>query len=69
MSQVIQQRELKQEGRMAVSIPDAAYTLSVSENHIRNLIERGKLKRVSLGRRVLVTMESIKSLLSEQQVA
>lgn len=55
--------------RMAVSIPDAAWTLSVSENHVRNLIERGQLKRVSLGRRVLVTMESIKALLSEQAAA
>jgi excisionase family DNA binding protein len=55
--------------RLAVSIPDAARVLSVSENHIRNLIERGQLRRVSLGRRVLVPMDSIRALLNEQQVA
>lgn len=59
----------RQGERMAVSIPDAAWALSVSENHVRNLIDRGQLKRVSLGRRVLVTMESIKALLSEQAAA
>lgn len=59
----------RQAERLVVSIPDAAWTLSVSENHVRNLIERGQLKRVSLGRRVLVTTESIKALLSEQAAA
>lgn len=71
MEQVQQSRDLKQDGRLAVSIPDAAWSLSVSENHVRNLIERGQLKKVSLGRRVLVTMESIKALLTgdDQQAA
>lgn len=66
------ERQNQQQGyqeRMAVSIPDAAWTLSVSENHVRNLIERGQLKRISLGRRVLVTMDSIKALLSKQEAA
>jgi len=58
-----------QHERLALSIPDTAWTLSVSENHVRNLIDRGQLKRVSLGRRALVTMDSIKALIREQQAA
>lgn len=69
MDQQIQESGRQQDERMVVSIPDAAWKLSVSENHVRNLIERGQLKRISLGRRVLVTMESIKALLNTQQAA
>lgn len=64
-----QEASRERDERMAVSIPDAAWRLSVSENHVRNLIERGQLKRINLGRRVLVTTESIRALLHPEQAA
>jgi excisionase family DNA binding protein len=69
MESPVQDRTSQRTERMVVSISDVAWTLSVSENHVRNLLARGELKRVNLGRRVLVTTESIKALLATQQAA
>jgi helix-turn-helix protein len=51
--------------RMAYSIPDAAWVLGdVSANHVRNLISGGALDKVRIGRRVMVSADSIKRLLA-----
>jgi len=52
--------------KLAYSIPDAAYVLGeVSLNHVRNLIRDKKLDYVRIGRRVLVTADSIRRLLAD----
>ncbi|HAF13093.1 MAG TPA: hypothetical protein DCK93_01375 [Blastocatellia bacterium] len=50
--------------KMLYSIPDAAWVLgNVSQNHVRDLLNEEVLDRVRIGRRVMVTAESIKRLL------
>jgi len=48
--------------RLAYSIPEAARALSVSQNHIRNLLKSKTLDRVKIGRRVTVTAASLRRL-------
>jgi excisionase family DNA binding protein len=50
--------------KILLSITDAAYALSVSPNHVRDLIAEGVLHKVNLGRRVLVTVASIELFIS-----
>jgi hypothetical protein len=60
MSETEQERPEK----MVYSIPDTAWVLGdVSQNHVRNLIEEKVLDKIQIGRRVMVTAESIKRLL------
>lgn len=49
--------------RWAYSIEDAAHLLSVSQNHIRNLIKNKTLDRVRVGRRVTITAASLRRLI------
>jgi hypothetical protein len=51
--------------RMAYSIPDAAWVLGdVSQNHVRNLLGAKVLDKIQIGRRVMVSADSIKRLLA-----
>jgi len=50
---------------LAITIPDAAKRLSVSERTIRRLIERGELRAVRVGRVWRVPMEALRDYLSE----
>ncbi len=51
--------------KLAYSIPDTAWVLGdVSENHVRNLLDAKVLEKVRIGRRVLVSADSIKRLLA-----
>ena len=53
---------LSLEGRVTTSIAHAAEVLDVGESTVRNLIRDKKLKSISLGRRRVVSVESIKKL-------
>jgi excisionase family DNA binding protein len=53
---------------LAITIPDAAKRLSVSERTIRRLIERGELRAVRVGRVWRVPMEALRDYLSGSQV-
>ena len=49
---------------IATSVNDAAKALSVGRTSIYVLIREGRLKTVKLGRRTLITTESIRGLIS-----
>jgi excisionase family DNA binding protein len=49
----------------AVSIAQAAVFLGVSESGIRNAVRRGDLRAVRFGKRVLVSRESLESVMKE----
>jgi excisionase family DNA binding protein len=49
-----------QSERLAVSIKEAAWRVSVSPSFLRLEISRGKLRSVRLGRRVLISESEIK---------
>lgn len=51
--------------KMAVKIPEAAAMLGISQNSVRRLITRGKLRAVRVLRHVLVPISEIERLLSE----
>lgn len=62
MSQNTQTRTISPNiDRIAVSVPDAALSIGVSESEIWRIIARGKLQTCKLGRRRLVLYESLKS--------
>lgn len=50
---------------IATSINEAAKALSVGRTTIYELIKRGRLKTIKLGRRTLVTVESVRRLVEE----
>ena len=50
---------------VATSVNEAAKALSVGRTSIYVLIREGRLKTVKLGRRTLITTESIRSLISD----
>jgi excisionase family DNA binding protein len=56
------QNEQERPDRLAYSIQDAAHILSVSQNHIRNLLKNKTLERVRVGRRVTITAASLRRL-------
>jgi excisionase family DNA binding protein len=47
-----------------MSIAEAASTLSVSKDTVRRLIRSGKLRQIRISRRVLLSRESIASIIS-----
>lgn len=51
--------------RLLYSIQDAAWVLgNVSQNHVRDLIKEKVLDKVTIGRRVMVSADSIRRLLA-----
>lgn len=50
--------------RLLYSIKDAAWALSISPGHVRNLVDAGVLARVRMGRRILISAETIKNLIA-----
>jgi excisionase family DNA binding protein len=50
-----------------LSIAAAAHALAVSERHVRGLIERGEIRSVRLGRRVLVAITELDRIVSGQR--
>lgn len=52
--------------RLAVSIPMAAYKLSVSPRHVYTLIETGELKSFTSGRRRLISLGEIEKYIAER---
>lgn len=46
-------------GRRLLSIDETAHTLNVSGRHLRDLISRGQVRAVRIGRRVLVSREEV----------
>ena len=55
------------EGRIAVSVPEAAQALGgVSENTIWNLLRQGALPRLKVGRRTLIPVWSIEEFADSQ---
>ena len=51
--------------RFAYSVPEAAAQLSVSKNHLWKLIERGVVRQVRLGGRVVVPASELDRVLEE----
>lgn len=49
----------------ALSIPEAAKRLGISRGHVYNLIDRGEIRRVKLGRRALIPVSEIERLLAD----
>lgn len=49
-----------------LSIEQTQNLLGVSENTVRRLIERGRLRQVKIGRRVVIPAESIRALLADE---
>jgi excisionase family DNA binding protein len=60
----MEQEKLKVE-RLAWSIDEAAESIGCSPGHIRNLIERGELQSVKIGRRRVVCADSLRALLDK----
>lgn len=50
---------------IATSVNDAAKALSLGRTSIYALIKEGKLETVKLGRRTLIKVESIRSLIAD----
>lgn len=50
---------------IATTIKDAARALGVGKTHVYALIRQGRLEKLKLGRRTLVTIDSIRRLVSE----
>ena len=46
--------------RMALTIKESAAAIGVSPGHIRNHIKAGNLKKVKVGRRILITTEALR---------
>jgi excisionase family DNA binding protein len=51
--------------RLAIDVPSAAEMLSVSQKTIRRMLRDGRLRAVRVGRRVVVTLESLRRLVGE----
>jgi excisionase family DNA binding protein len=61
---VLNETEQSKPEKLAFSIPETAWVLGdVSQNHVRNLISEGSLRKVQIGRRVMVSADSIKQLI------
>jgi excisionase family DNA binding protein len=51
--------------KVVASIREASEALSLSRSRIYELIDQGKLRRVKIGRRALIPVESIRQLIEE----
>ncbi|WIA57632.1 helix-turn-helix domain-containing protein [Sphingobium sp. WTD-1] len=49
--------------RLSYSVTDAAHALGISERSIYNLIYGGKLRRMKIGRRVVIPAADLRSIL------
>ena len=63
MAAVTSQARFRLEDRLALSIPEAAQALGVSENHFRSLLP--ELPHVRLGNRVVIPVEALRKWLQE----
>jgi len=52
--------------RIAVSIQEAAKRLGISEPHFRPLIKEGKVRTVKIGRRILVSVQSLREFVDDK---
>jgi len=52
------------EAKMAFSARQAAKTLGISERHVRDMVNEGKIRTVRLGRRLLIPAEALRELLA-----
>jgi len=52
---------------LAYSIPEAAHALSISQRHVRYLVERGELPIVKLGNRTLIARATLEQLLTARE--
>lgn len=50
--------------KLALSIPEVCEALSISRTSVYALLADARLTRIKLGRRTLVTMESVQSLVN-----
>jgi excisionase family DNA binding protein len=51
-------------GRMAITVPEAAYLLHCSPNTVWNLIAKGELQSFALGRKRLLAREDVESFIA-----
>ena len=54
--------------RISVSIQDAAKMLGVSKPHFLPLVKEGKVRTVTIGRRILVSVQSLREFVDGQKV-
>lgn len=52
-------------GRMAVSVPEAARLLGISERHARDLVSEGALEVIHLGTKRVITAVTLRRLLRQ----
>lgn len=52
--------------KLSVSIPDTGNALGVGRSSVYELIKSGHLKTIKIGRRTLITVESIRALVDQQ---
>ena len=52
------------ERQLAVSVPEAAQMLGISERHAWNLVQAGRLRTVRLGRRIVVSRRELDKVLA-----
>lgn len=62
------QRSVDRVDRLAYSIDEAGEALGVTDRHIRNLIERGDIRSVKLGRRRVIPATVLEALLAGREV-
>ena len=53
---------------LLASIPETQRALGIGRSTAYRLMDAGKLEKVKIGRRTLITIASIKALVGEQQV-
>lgn len=51
--------------RLLLSIDDSAHSLNISGRHLRDLISRGQVRAVRIGRRVLIPRQELERVARE----
>ena len=63
---LVQQRTRMKMEKLSVSIADAGNSIGLGRSKIYELIKSGELKTIKIGRRTLVTVESIRALVDQK---